>query len=209
MPSPPRGRRVAPSTPSAAAVAAARIAAHEGGSLALGVAITLTAQLADCARDRQAGDCYCVASPGLPIVVDLAESAALRKTDVSQATVAKGIGRRDAPPVSKTWKAFLANHLQQIAAADFVVPTAACRLLFVLVLLSHGLGGRDVDLRAVQPSIRRSARSFETWARRIRYGDHPGFMVSCGHSVSTSPSARCRVCLDRTRVHARNHGKRS
>ena len=33
---------------------------------------------------------------------------------------------------------FLTNHVQQIAAADFfVVPTATCRLLFVLVILAH------------------------------------------------------------------------
>jgi len=44
---------------------------------------------------------------------------------------------RDRPP-SQTWRTFLANHLQQIAAADlFVVPTATCRLLFVLVILAH------------------------------------------------------------------------
>jgi putative transposase len=37
-----------------------------------------------------------------------------------------------------TWRTFLANHLGQIAAADFlVVPTATCRLLFVLVILAH------------------------------------------------------------------------
>ena len=43
----------------------------------------------------------------------------------------------DRPP-SQTWRTFLANHLQQIAAADFfVVPTATCRLLFVLVILAH------------------------------------------------------------------------
>ena len=41
-------------------------------------------------------------------------------------------------PPSQTWRTFLANHLQQIAAADFfVVPTATCRLLFVLVILAH------------------------------------------------------------------------
>jgi len=57
--------------------------------------------------------------------------------DVSQATVAKYMPRRATPP-SQTWRTFLANHLQQIAAADFfVVPTATCRLLFVLVILSH------------------------------------------------------------------------
>src|SRR5262245_7608773 len=40
-------------------------------------------------------------------------------------------------PPSQTWRTFLANHLGQIAAADFlVVPTATCRLLFVLVILA-------------------------------------------------------------------------
>jgi putative transposase len=57
--------------------------------------------------------------------------------DVSQATVAKYIGRRRQPP-SQTWRTFLQNHVGQIVAADFfVVPTATCRLLFVLVLLAH------------------------------------------------------------------------
>ena len=57
--------------------------------------------------------------------------------DVSQATVAKYMVRRRRPP-SQTWRTFLANHVGQIVAADFlVVPTATGRLLFVLVLLSH------------------------------------------------------------------------
>ena len=57
--------------------------------------------------------------------------------EVSQASVAKYMVRRDKPP-SQSWRTFLANHLQQIAAADFfVVPTATCRLLFVLVILAH------------------------------------------------------------------------
>jgi transposase InsO family protein len=57
--------------------------------------------------------------------------------DVSQATVAKYLGRRRQPP-SQTWQTFLRNHVDQIVAADFfVVPTATYRLLFVLVLLAH------------------------------------------------------------------------
>ena len=57
--------------------------------------------------------------------------------DVCQATVAKYMGRRRQPP-SQTWRTFLTNHIGQIVAADFfVVPTATCRLLFVLVLLAH------------------------------------------------------------------------
>jgi len=58
--------------------------------------------------------------------------------NVSQATVAKYLGRRGAKPPSQAWRTFLANHLRQLAAADFfVVPTATCRLLFVLVILAH------------------------------------------------------------------------
>jgi putative transposase len=56
---------------------------------------------------------------------------------VSQATVAKYLARPVTPP-SQSWRAFLTNHVKQIVAADFfVVPTATCRLLFVLVLLAH------------------------------------------------------------------------
>ena len=57
--------------------------------------------------------------------------------DVAQATVAKYMIGHRRPP-SQTWKTFLANHVGQIVAADFfVVPTATCRLLFVLVILAH------------------------------------------------------------------------
>jgi len=57
--------------------------------------------------------------------------------DVCQASVAKYMMRRAKPP-SQTWRTFLTKHVQQIAAADFfVVPTATCRLLFVLVILAH------------------------------------------------------------------------
>ena len=57
--------------------------------------------------------------------------------DISQATVAKYIVRRRQPP-SQTWRTFLRNHIGQLVAADFfVVPTATCRLLFVLVMLAH------------------------------------------------------------------------
>src|SRR5215831_6194833 len=56
---------------------------------------------------------------------------------VCQATVAKYMARPRTPP-SQSWRTFLTNHLHQIAAADFfVVPTATCRLLFVLVILAH------------------------------------------------------------------------
>ena len=57
--------------------------------------------------------------------------------DVSQATVARYMARHRRPP-SQTWRTFLANHVDQIVAADFfVVPTVTYRLLFVLVILAH------------------------------------------------------------------------
>jgi transposase InsO family protein len=55
---------------------------------------------------------------------------------ISQATVAKYMVR--GRPPSPTWRTFLANHVTQLVAADFlVVPTVTYRLLFVLVLLAH------------------------------------------------------------------------
>ena len=127
--------------------------------------------MADGARHRQAGDGHRVASPRLPVVLDLEEPPPHRPTDrasdvrtlirtmsqanprwgaprihgellklgidVCQATVAKYMVRRHHPP-SQTWRTFLANHIGQVMAADFfVVPTATCRLLFVLVILAH------------------------------------------------------------------------
>ena len=57
--------------------------------------------------------------------------------EVGESSVAKYIVRYRRPP-SQSWRTFLANHIQQIMAADFfVVPTATGRLLFVLVMLAH------------------------------------------------------------------------
>ena len=56
---------------------------------------------------------------------------------VGQASVAKYMVRRRHPP-SQTWRTFLRNHMDQIMAAGFfVVPTATCRLLFVLIILAR------------------------------------------------------------------------
>ncbi len=57
--------------------------------------------------------------------------------DVCETTIAKYMVRDPRPP-SQTWRAFLNNHLTQIAAVDFfVVPTATYRILFVFVVLAH------------------------------------------------------------------------
>jgi transposase InsO family protein len=57
---------------------------------------------------------------------------------VSQATVSKYVLRHRTPP-SQAWRAFLKNHAKDLIALDFfTVPTATFRVLFVLVVLSHG-----------------------------------------------------------------------
>jgi putative transposase len=92
--------------------------------------------------------------------------------DVSQTTVATYMIRCRRPP-SQTWHTFLANHLNQIAAADFfVVPTATCRLLFVLVILRHDR--RRVLHAAVtaHPTAAWTAQQFREafpWNRAPRY----------------------------------------
>jgi len=56
---------------------------------------------------------------------------------VSEATVSKYMIRRSGPP-SQTWRAFLDNHASDLIALDFfTVPTATCRILFVLIVLSQ------------------------------------------------------------------------
>jgi transposase InsO family protein len=56
--------------------------------------------------------------------------------DVAKSTVEKYMARWRKPP-SPTWRSFLKNHLDGIAAIDFfVVPTATFRVLYVFVVLS-------------------------------------------------------------------------
>jgi transposase InsO family protein len=57
--------------------------------------------------------------------------------EISQATVGKYMARRLGPP-SPTWRSFLRNHADGIAALDMsVVPSATFRLLFVMLILAH------------------------------------------------------------------------
>jgi hypothetical protein len=57
--------------------------------------------------------------------------------DVAKSTVEKSRPHPRKPP-SPTWKAFLANHVQDLVALDFfTVPTVTFRILFVLVILAH------------------------------------------------------------------------
>jgi transposase InsO family protein len=56
---------------------------------------------------------------------------------VAKSTVEKYCVRHRKPS-SPTWKAFLRSHVKDLVSMDFfVVPTVACKVLFVLVMLAH------------------------------------------------------------------------
>ena len=58
--------------------------------------------------------------------------------EVAQSTVSKYMVRGGTPP-SQSWKTFLRNHAQAIAAMDLcVVPTLAFERLFAFLVLGHG-----------------------------------------------------------------------
>jgi hypothetical protein len=58
--------------------------------------------------------------------------------EVAQSTVSKYMVRPPKPP-SQTWKTFLRNHAEEIAAIDMcVVPTLTFDLLFAFLVLGHG-----------------------------------------------------------------------
>jgi hypothetical protein len=58
--------------------------------------------------------------------------------EIAQSTVAKYLARHGGKRPSQTWRAFLRNHVSQLASIDFfVVPTATFRVLFVFLVLSH------------------------------------------------------------------------
>ena len=58
--------------------------------------------------------------------------------EVAQSTVSKYMARPPKPP-SQTWKTFLRNHAEEIAAIDMcVVPTLTFDLLFAFLVLGHG-----------------------------------------------------------------------
>ena len=57
--------------------------------------------------------------------------------DIAESTVAQYMIKSTKPP-SQTWKTFLKNHVNQIAAIDFfTVPTVAFRILYCFIVLHH------------------------------------------------------------------------
>jgi putative transposase len=57
--------------------------------------------------------------------------------EVSERTVSRLMPKGRKPP-SQTWRTFLDNHIREMVSIDFfTVPSAAFRMLFVLVVLAH------------------------------------------------------------------------
>jgi hypothetical protein len=58
--------------------------------------------------------------------------------EIAESTVSKYMIRRQGPP-SQTWRTFVRNHAEAIAAIDlFVVPTLTFECLFAFLVLGHG-----------------------------------------------------------------------
>ena len=122
--------------------------------------------------------------------------------DVSQATVAKYIGRRHRPP-SQTWRTCLQNHVGQIVAADFfVVPTVTCRLVFVLVRLAH-------DRRRIR-HVAVTAHPTAAWtAQQLReafpWDDAPRYVITIVIMRSTTSGPRPRRWAPTTSARLHTH----
>ena len=86
-----------------------------------------------------------------------------------------GRGRRQP---SQSWKAFLRNHAAGIAAVDLlVVPTIGFRLLYVLIILGHGVAAYAalIDVKFCKWATARPHRAFgaralrqPSWLTRLR-----------------------------------------
>jgi len=78
--------------------------------------------------------------------------------EVSQATVAKYMVRRRGTP-SPTWRSFLRNQAQGIAAIDmFVVASISFRLLYVMIILGHDRRSSARRSLSIQPPLGSRAR---------------------------------------------------
>jgi transposase InsO family protein len=92
--------------------------------------------------------------------------------EISQATVAKYMMRRRGAP-SPTWRSFLLNQAQGIAAIDmFVVAAASFRLLYVMLILAHDrrkIVRFDVNLHPTAGWLSRQITEAFPWDTAPRY----------------------------------------
>jgi len=94
--------------------------------------------------------------------------------EVAQSTVSKYMPRRRSPP-SQSWKTFLRNHAEAIAAVDMcVVPTITFDCLFALLVIGHGrrqLLWIDVTRHPTAEWLARQVTEAFPW------DEAPGFLV--------------------------------
>jgi transposase InsO family protein len=92
--------------------------------------------------------------------------------EISQATVAKYMMRRRGAP-SPTWRSFLLNQAQGIAAIDmFVVTAASFKLLYVMIILAHDrrkIVRFDVTLHPTAGWLSRQVTEAFPWDTAPRY----------------------------------------
>jgi hypothetical protein len=71
---------------------------------------------------------------------------------IAESTVSKYMIRRRGPP-SQTWRTFLRNHAEAIAAIDLcVVPTLTFERLFAFLVLGHGRRQLRLEWRLSSPN---------------------------------------------------------
>ena len=100
---------------------------------------------------------------------------ALLGHEVSERTVAKYMVRHRKPP-SQNWRTFLANHVPDLVAIDFlVVPTVTFRLLYCLVVMRHDRR-RVVHFNVTEhPSARWAAQQI---IQAFPYDEAPRYLIS-------------------------------
>jgi hypothetical protein len=88
--------------------------------------------------------------------------------DIAESTVSKYMVRHRGPP-SQTWRTFLRNHADAIAAIDLcVVRTLTFECLFVFLVIGHGRRHcSGLPLRSIRPPNGWRSRS---WRHSVGYG---------------------------------------
>src|SRR5712671_6952723 len=106
--------------------------------------------------------------------------------EVAESTVSKYMIRRRGPP-SQTWRTFLRNHADTIAAIDLcVVPTLTFECLFAFLVVNGERHLRRILTLYIRSITMRRARTWG-WARTRRYD---------GPSNNLGPSSPYQCCSD-------------
>ena len=98
----------------------------------------------------------------------------MTEAPVAESTVAEYMYRQKKPP-SQTWKTFLLNHADQIAAIDFfTMPSVSYRIFYVFIVLRHS------DRKILHFNITRNPSAIWTAQQIIEafpFDTHPRFIL--------------------------------